>query len=209
MWLIFDISEKERVGLIKRYFLTRKINKGVKLDSFNDIRKQSKDLPNFDKEFDTIIKFWVPQIIHECVTQEMINGFKSNSIAHTIREFLLIHCYGISAVQCFREKYRNGSNELPTIPEIKFSIGVREAKTIEEKARRALLGKNLQPYKISVHHKLKDDLTTLANLNSLSLSEYLRKEMIKHYLGNGFFPNIELSKDEESIVAEFINSENE
>jgi len=33
--------------------------------------------------------------------------------------------------------------------------------------------------------------------------------MIKHYLGNGFFPNIELSKDEESIVAEFINSENE
>lgn len=39
MWLIFDISEKERVGLIKRYFLTRKIKKGVKLDSFNDIRK--------------------------------------------------------------------------------------------------------------------------------------------------------------------------
>ena len=150
MWLIFDISEKERVGLIKRYFLTRKIKKGVKLDSFNDIRKQSKDLPNFDKEFDTTIKFWVPQIIHECVAQEMVNGFKSNSIAHTIRKFLLIHCYGISAVQCFREKYRNGSNELPTIPEIKFSIGVREAKTIEEKARRALLGKNLQPYKISI-----------------------------------------------------------
>lgn len=57
MWLIFDISEKERVGLIKRYFLTRKIKKGVKLDSFNDIRKQSKGLPNFDKEFDTTIKF--------------------------------------------------------------------------------------------------------------------------------------------------------
>ena len=73
MWLIFDISEKERVGLIKRYFLTRKIKKGVKLDSFNDIRKQSKDLPNFDKEFDTTIKFWVPQIIHECVAQEMVN----------------------------------------------------------------------------------------------------------------------------------------
>lgn len=209
MWIIFDISERERSGLIKRYFLTRKINKGIKLETFNDIRKHSKNLPNFDKEFDTAIKFWVPNIIHECIKEDTINGFKSNSLAHTIREFLLIHCYGMGAVQCFREKYRNGSTELPSLPEFRFSVRPPDPQSIEEKARKALLGKNMQPYKISVHHKLKDDLSTLAELNNLSLSEYLRREMIKHYLGNGFSPDISLSKDEEKIVMDFVNSESE
>ncbi|OOR98595.1 hypothetical protein B0187_08000 [Haemophilus paracuniculus] len=201
MWTIFTLAEKERASLLKKYYLSFKLKKEIKLESMQDIKKSAYQLPNFDKEFDTTIKFWIPNIVFHCINQEAENNFKTNSIAHTIREILLIHCYGMSAVIYFREKYRNKSTELEKIPELntRFSISA-----LANKRKRQSLGKNIQDIKIACHHKLKEDLTTLANLEKLSLSEYLRREITKHYLGNGFNPEIILTDEEEQNIKQFL-----
>lgn len=206
MWTIFTLAEKERSSLLKKFYLSFKLKRETKLESMPDIQKAAYKLPNFDKEFDTTIKFWIPKIVFDCIRQEAENNFKTNSIAHTIREILLIHCYGMSAVIYFREKYRNKSTELEKIPELntRFSISVNASKR-----KRQSLGKNIQDIKIACHHKLKEDLTTLANITNLSLSEYLRREITKHYLGNGFNPEIKLTAEEEQNIELFLAEENE
>ncbi|WP_133543765.1 hypothetical protein [Mesocricetibacter intestinalis] len=148
-----------------------------KLENYLDIKPYSDTLPNFDKSFGETIKLWIPMIIFNCACHHAKKGFEGNSTTEVIRNILLLHCYGFSAIQQMRERYREEkSSQSCSKPHISAF------RVVEEN----FIGKNIKEIKISCHPKLKQDLQTLAKASNLSLSTYIRNLLVKYYLGYGF-----------------------
>lgn len=104
-----------------------------------------------------------------------------------LRDFLLIHCYGVYALEWLREHQ----------PDIFRDSIALESRVIEElppyKVRVHTyfvpeLGKNIAPMKIWIPSRLKDDLGILAEHMDLTTSNYVREIVISRFLGHGTLP---------------------
>ncbi|MBF0784130.1 hypothetical protein E4T80_01380 [Muribacter muris] len=181
MWLLFDINTDNREELKQEILKFLNENKDIRLKGIREVIETGESLPNLDKEFNTEIRIWLPNILYQYISD---NSY--SSIANSIREILIEHCYGKIAVREMRKKYYERK--------IKFSIS--DAKVNVEML---ILGKKNTPSKIACNKKLKEDLEKLANLNNCTLSEYICDVLYKHYFGNGFITNLDLVEEDESI----------
>lgn len=202
MWTIFNITFQQVEKKTKSLFFKKK--KEISFSSFEDIKIYSEQLPNFEKEFNTIIKIWLPDIVYDCIQHQKGSGLFGYSNAEIIRNILIIHCYGFSAFQQIRSRHR--STLPPKDPNKLYS------RSIEWENDQ--LGKNINGVKISCHIKLKEDLQCLADLRELSLGEYIRKVITTHCLGNGFIPfneGVSLQEIElrNKIIRDFLEQEKE
>lgn len=149
-----------------------------RLEKTDEIKQQVQNLPDMLNDHNAVIKFWVPEVILQCIAEE-----NWKSISEATRDFFIEHCYGKQALKYLYEQ------EQQTISLKKVSYDhIEKIMPIYEFYN---LGKNCCGIKLRCHSVLKDALTTLAKLNKLSLSEYLRRILITHYLGNGFIFDFE------------------
>ncbi|OOS00559.1 hypothetical protein B0187_01240 [Haemophilus paracuniculus] len=202
MWTIFNIAFQQVEKKAKRLFF--KTKKEISFSSFEDIRIYSEQLPNFEKEFNTIIKIWLPDIVYDCIQRQKGVGFLGFSNAEIIRNILIIHCYGFSAFQQIRGRNKSTPSQQEKESNKLYS------RSIEWENDQ--LGKNVNGVKISCHTKLKEDLQRLADLRELSLGEYIRKVITTHCLGNGFIPFDEALSSQEvelrnKIIRDFLAQE--
>ncbi|THA10628.1 hypothetical protein, partial [Rodentibacter pneumotropicus] len=158
MWLLFDLNKNNRKEIKKEILNYLGKNKVIPLKNLEEVTEKGEILPNLDKDFNAEIRIWLPNILYQYITE---NGY---SVANSIREILIEHCYGKIAVQQMRRKYFDKNYER----KIKFP-------TSENKVNleMPILGKKNIPSKIACHKKLKNDLEKLANLNNCTLSEYI------------------------------------
>lgn len=163
MWNVFNTETVERIK------------------SMQEIREYNQGLPDMEnkKEEKAIIKTYIADLIMQCIEEDTQDRPRSFSRSDIIREILLMHCYGRMAV-----KHNAWKREQRLYNRAKYQPNM-----MQENYRVADLGKSNIPLSITCHPKLKEDLTTLADLRYLNLSEYVREILITHYLGNGFMPN--------------------
>ncbi|OOR99444.1 hypothetical protein B0187_04965 [Haemophilus paracuniculus] len=206
MWQIFNLERNEIKSTGKKWFTFNFFRPKKTLSTPDQIREATENFPDFTQEFDTILKFWLPEMVYQCIQEQR----KSSrfSIAEIIRDFCITHCYGKTASMHLQ---RNNRWKLDK------NILAREAPTLIQQYDSAFslsvpdLGKSIYPIKICIHHKLKNDLIILADLRGMSLSEYLREILTTYYLGNGFLPNQnDLMKSEiQQELEKFLNEEDE
>lgn len=152
-----------------------------RINSMQEICEYNKGLPEMEnkKEERAIIKTYVADLIIQCIEEDTQDRPRSFSRSDVIREILLVHCYGRMAV-----KHNAWKRDQRLYNRAKYQPNMTQENYIV-----ADLGKSNIPLSITCHPKLKEDLTKLADLRYLNLSEYVRELLISYYLGNGFLPN--------------------
>lgn len=152
-----------------------------RLEKTDEIKQQVQNLPDMLNDHNTVIKFWVPEVILQCIAEE-----NWKSISEATRDFFIEHCYGKQALKYLYEQEQAAIQRKKEEP---ITAIYRMDYTVPYELYN--LGKNCCGIKLGCHSALKEALTTLAKLNKLSLSEYLRRILITHYLGNGFIFDFE------------------
>ncbi|THA09360.1 hypothetical protein, partial [Rodentibacter pneumotropicus] len=93
MWLLFDLNKNNRKEIKKEILNYLGKNKVIPLKNLEEVTEKGEILPNLDKDFNAEIRIWLPNILYQYITE---NGY---SVANSIREILIEHCYGKIAVQ--------------------------------------------------------------------------------------------------------------
>lgn len=148
-----------------------------RLDRLDYIKDKVTSLPDLLGDHNAIIKLWVPEIILQCIAEE-----NWKSISEATRDFLIEHCYDKMALKYLYEQKQKISIDAPSDQSLACIMPTYELYN---------LGKNLCGIKLCCHESLKTDLSVLATLENMRLSEYLRQILIIHYLGNGFIVDFE------------------
>ncbi len=134
---------------------------------------------------DVALKFWLPEPA-KCALDEacLLSG---QSVSGYLRQFLVIHCYGLYPYQIMAEAMPNFCKD----DSIMFSIPIAQIPKGKKRIDTywvADLGKNIAPIKIWVPSRLKQDLGILANHVGLTPSNYIREIVISRLLGHGTLP---------------------
>ncbi|WP_129582405.1 hypothetical protein, partial [Rodentibacter caecimuris] len=134
MWLLFDLNKNNRKEIKEEILNYLDKNKVIPLKNIEDVKKQGESLPNLDKDFNAEIRIWLPNILYQYISEN------SYSVANSIREVLIEHCYGKIAVRQMRRKYVDKTYER----KIKFSISEKKVNL-----EMLILGKKNTPSKIA------------------------------------------------------------
>lgn len=136
---------------------------------------------------DVAVKFWVPEPVAEAL--EDLRERDGVSMSQLIRQYLIVHCYGLYAIRLMLEANPHLFKDREVDSEIRFS---RAAQPDNKKRVDTYfvpeLGKNVAPFKLWIPKRLRDDLQILANHVGLKLSQYLREIIISRLLGHGTLP---------------------
>ncbi len=133
---------------------------------------------------DVALKFWLPEPAMQGLKQ--LSDIYDRTCSGYIRDFLLIHCYGIYTFEWLREQDSRHIGEIPL-----FS---RKAEKLPPGKIRVTtyfvpeLGKSTASMKIWIPARLKNDLIILAKHVDLTVSNYVREIVISRLLGHGTLP---------------------
>ena len=129
------------------------------------------------------IKLWIPE--------KLTQGLDTLSAAHgmsrpdVLRSVLFEHVYGRPALEQVKEWKRQRDAEearhIAAVGRTMFS-----PKQAERQITARLLGKSVDDFKLWVPLPLKTELATLAKSESLGLSDYIRKTLVRILLGESF-----------------------
>ena len=127
------------------------------------------------------LKFWIPEPVENALNE--ICKRNEVSLSKMLREFLLVHCYGLYAYHVMKD----------IMPEIgEEDSRVMFSKKYDPKRTPTYwvteLGKNIAPIKVWIPQRLKNDLSILATHVDLTLSNYVREIVISRLLGHGMLP---------------------
>jgi len=138
-------------------------------------------------ENDTAVKFWVPEPVADAL--EELRERDSMSMSQLLRQYLMVHCYGLYAIRLMLEANPHLFKDREVDSEIRFS---RAAPPPGKKRMDTYfvpeLGENVAPIKLWIPQRLRDDLQILADHLELKLSQYLREIVISRLLGHGTLP---------------------
>ncbi|PCJ87458.1 MAG: hypothetical protein COA54_06145 [Thiotrichaceae bacterium] len=136
---------------------------------------------------DVALKFWLPEPAKQGLKE--LSDIYDKTISRYLRDFLLIHCYGVYAFEWMRE------NEIFRIGEMPMFMRSfdKSSESPSSKVRVSTyfvpeLGKNITPMKLWIPTRLKNDLTLLAKHVDLTTSNYVREIVISRLLGHGTLP---------------------
>lgn len=131
-------------------------------------------------ENDVALKFWLPEPVEQAIREVACRD--GNDLTKSLRQFLLIHCYGLYAYEWLQQE------GLKDVGGAKFSRRQPSGKVRIATYWVAELGKNTKPIKLWVPTRLKQDLGYLAEHAGLTLSNYVREITIARFLGHGTLP---------------------
>ena len=140
---------------------------------------------------DACIKLWLPEKLTQALVQ--MSGATGQSRPDVLRWLLFEHVYGRPAFETLKAwkqqrdlEERRRLEQAAKIPagEIRFSPA--RSVTAERTVTAQLLGKSVEDFKLWLPAALKQELQTLATLESLELSDYLRKTLVRVLLGESF-----------------------
>lgn len=134
---------------------------------------------------DVALKFWLPEPAKYALDE--ISEITNQSVSSSMRQFLMIHCYGFYPYLVMAESMPNfckDSDPMFSIPEVLIPEGKIRVSTYWV----ADLGKNIAPIKVWIPKRLKQDLSILAEHVDLTLSNYVREITISRLLGHGMLP---------------------
>lgn len=139
-------------------------------------------------EHDAALKFWLPEPA-KCALEE-ISQSTGHSISGFLRQFLVIHCYGLYPYILMLDAMPNFCSKHDTDNDPMFSIrdNIPKGKIRVSTYWVADLGKNVAPIKVWVPTRVKQDLSILAEHASLTTSNYIREIIISRVLGHGMLP---------------------
>jgi hypothetical protein len=104
-----------------------------------------------------------------------------------LREWLVVYLYGMHELLVMHSLQSGLYYQPPPPPasegqdSIKYSIAPQYEVITG-------LGKNIVPCKLRLPSKMKSDLQTLADLRELSLGQFVREELVRHFLGHTIWP---------------------
>jgi hypothetical protein len=140
---------------------------------------------------DACIKLWLPEKLTQALAQ--LSGSTGQSRPDVLRWLLFEHVYGRPAFETLKawkqqrdleERRRREAAADGSPVQIKFSPA--RVHTAERTVTAQLLGKSVEDFKLWLPAALKQELQTLATLESLELSDYLRKTLVRILLGESF-----------------------
>ena len=140
---------------------------------------------------DACIKLWLPEKLTQALAQ--LSGATGQSRPDVLRWLLFEHVYGRPAFETLKvwkqqrdleERRRREAAADGSPVQIKFSPA--RVHTAERTVTAQLLGKSVEDFKLWLPAALKQELQTLATLESLELSDYLRKTLVRILLGESF-----------------------
>jgi hypothetical protein len=135
---------------------------------------------------DVALKFWLPEPAKDALDESCL--LSGQSVSGYLRQFLVIHCYGLFPYQIMAEAMPNFCSKEDSIMYSIPTPQVPKGKKPIDTYWVADLGKNIAPIKIWVPSRLKQDLGSLANHVGLTPSNYLREIVISRLLGHGTLP---------------------
>lgn len=171
----------ETTKLLNEFQGRVELEKKLKTFSFKAFVEEIGDVEQYLNN-DVAIKFWIPEVVE--VGIEELAEMDGESLSNMVRNFLLMHCYGVYAFKVIMQK-RVAADSL--LHDIRFSRKANPEPS-DPTYWVALLGKNIAPIKLWIPSVLKNDLQTLADLAGLKLSQYIREIVISRLLGHGMLP---------------------
>lgn len=140
---------------------------------------------------DACIKLWLPEKLS--IALEQLSGATEQSRPDVLRWIFFEHVYGRPAFETLKawkrkkdEEERRQGDALysPLDSQVKFSPKrhFEPERTLTAK----LLGKSIDDFKLWLPGILKTELKILADFESLGLSDYLRKTLVRQLLGESF-----------------------
>lgn len=126
---------------------------------------------------DECIKLWLPEKLTQAL--DTLSAAQEMSRPDVLRWLLFEHVYGRAALEELRSwKRRRDGNDVRYSP--------RRGPPSERPYTAQLLGKSVEDFKLWLPSPLKEELQGLAQLESLGLSDYLRKTLVRILLGESF-----------------------
>lgn len=150
------------------------------------------DLSIFGKN-DACIKLWLPEKLTKSL--DALSSSHGMSRPDVLRQLIFEHVYGragLEQLKAWKKKkdaedaeVRRLAAEKPAVDSgIRFSPA--RAQFSERSITTQLLGKSIEDFKLWLPSILKDQLATLASMEELGLSDYLRKTLVRILLGEAF-----------------------
>ena len=135
------------------------------------------------------VKLWLPETLVQAL--DALSTAHGMSRPDVLRHLFFEHVYGRSALERLKEWKRQKDAEEAEArrrvseqrPEVKYSpprIPSERAITTQ------LIGKSYEDFKLWLPAPMKNQLTTLAGMEELGLSDYLRKTLVRILLGEAF-----------------------
>ena len=149
------------------------------------------DLSVFGKN-DAVIKLWLPERL--ILALDGMSGSQSMSRPDVLRWLLFEHVYGRPALEQLKawkvQKDAEAAEARRVAVKRAEDSGIRFSLRREEPSERTittlLLGKSVEDFKLWLPSPLKVQLDTLAKMENLGISDYLRKTLVRILLGEIF-----------------------
>ena len=140
---------------------------------------------------DVCIKLWLPEKLTQAL--EQMSGSTGQSRPDVLRWLLFEHVYGRPAFETLKAwkqqrdlEERRRREAVADVSPLQVKLSPARVHTAERTVTAQLLGKSVEDFKLWLPGALKQELQTLAALESLELSDYLRKTLVRVLLGESF-----------------------
>jgi len=133
---------------------------------------------------DVAIKFWLPEILGDVLNQEC--SYASASRSDLIRQYLFMYLYGRhdlwGLLELKDDHYKLNQPILfsKSAPPKDDTVSEPEPDLMQD------LGKNIEDLKVWIPRKMKEDIQTLADKASISLSEMIREIILSMLFGHTY-----------------------
>lgn len=154
---------------------------------------------------DAFIKVWLPERIE--IVLDTLSAEHNVSRPDALRAVLFQHVYGVFVYEQFlnwkRKKDEREQTYYQSAPPDPEAVLFSRSRTTMD-----MLGKSTSNLKFWLPIKLKEDLTAIAKLNALGISDYVRLTLAKRLLGEKFIADWQRTIEElpEDVKVEEENS---
>jgi hypothetical protein len=151
------------------------------------------------------LRVWIPEPLKIALTE--VAERQGTTMSVYLREFFVIYLYGIHELLCMRDN-KTGIFHSPPQPQsqpARSSPLFSRAKMVNYIPG---LGKNIVPFKLYMHSKIKSDLATLAIKADMPLSQFVREILVSHFLGHTVWPqrNLLWTREQQDIADSWTES---
>lgn len=136
------------------------------------------------------LRVWFPAPLKVALTE--VAERQNSSMSIYLREYFVIYLYGMHELLCMRENktgiFHPPPPPRPPSPEVQSDRSGPLFSRAPAVDYIPGLGKNIIPFKLHIHSKIKADLATLAEKADVPLSQFVREILVSHFLGHTVWP---------------------
>ena len=148
--------------------------RGARVGAFEPPRSSKLDYAAFEHN-NVYIKIWLPEVLSRALDE--VSSAREESRPDVLREFLFEHVYGRQELERLiawkqREDAKTVREPLPPYEGVSQPYASLE-----------MIGKATEDVKLWLPKKLKEEITGLAKLAGMGLSDYCRKTLVRILLG--------------------------